>query len=112
MEILIANVADPMISVPTFLGIIASIGVTLVGTVTALWKVIHTSMKTTEERLTGKLDECESKHEEANRQIIDLTEKVGRVEGIVEGFNMARSEIRGLSEAVLERLNSDDRNGD
>ena len=56
-------------------------------------KILHEKAKETELKLAS----CEDQHSEASKQIIELTGRVGRMEGRMEG-------VQGLSEAVLREI--------
>ena len=63
----------------------------LAGVVTALWRQITNTHKTTQE----KLDDCEEQGKETTKSLIELTGKVGRLEGRQDG-------IESLAKSVLE----------
>ena len=56
----------------------------------------------TETRLMTKLDECEKKHEAANKEIVTLSEKVGHLEGEMEGHKQAREDLRRMGDEVAD----------
>jgi hypothetical protein len=56
----------------------------LVGCIGYLHKRLSDSFDRTTRRLSDKLDECESKHHEANTKILELAETVGKLLGYKE----------------------------
>ena len=56
----------------------------LVGCISYLHKRLSDSFERTTKRLSEKLDECESKHNEANSKILELAEMVGKLLGYKE----------------------------
>lgn len=56
---------------------LTAVGGVLSGAITAVYK-----------RLTAKLDECEEKHESATTELRDMSERVGKLEGYMEGLKV------------------------
>ena len=93
------------------LDIIYKLGVPLVvslsGAVAVLWKAMHSQMVKTEKRISVKLNDCESRHVERDKWSVEMSEKVGRLEGLMEGHRQAREDLRDLSSRVVDILHRD-----
>ena len=77
----------------------------LTGAVVFLWKSMHSYLTTSEKRLNKKLAECETKHEERDMWAVNMSEKVGKLEGLMEGHKQAREDLKKLSDQVIILLN-------
>ena len=64
----------------TIAGIITA---SLVGAIGILWKMLMAHMTDKLNKTEEKLEECETKHEQANQNIIDLSGRLGKLEGLV-----------------------------
>jgi len=89
--------------------------VALSGAVTVLWKAVYKQMNDTQTQLiesktelTAKLDQCEEKHHEQNLWAVAMSEKVGKLEGMMEGHNQAREDLKELSNNVIALLKKDE----
>lgn len=76
-----------------YVGIIVT---SLVGVVGVLWKMLMANLQLRLEKTEEKLDECETKHSEATHSLINLSARLGKLEGIVssvskESLNDVRS---------------------
>lgn len=87
--------------------------VSLAGAVGVLWKAVYKQMNDTKEELitnkaelSAKLDQCEAKHKEQHEWAVSMSEKVGRLEGQMEGHTQAREDLRELSSAVIDLLHN------
>lgn len=98
----IALIAESIqgVGVEKVLTLAATIVGALVAAIVFLFKGIQKNMKDSEERLSNKLDECETQHADANNKILDLSVKVGELSGRVAGM----SGMQILSEQVLDKI--------
>ena len=103
-----------LLSEATSQGQLVSAVVVLGGAVAALWR--HSLRKTedTERRLKTALDKCEVGHRETadkreqDQEVMrELTGKVGKLEGLYQGHEQARKDLRGLNDHVLALLNKE-----
>lgn len=65
----------------------------LTGAITALWRHLVVRQASIEKRLVGKLDKCEDEHKEKDTKILNLTERVARVEGRYETIERMHREV-------------------
>ena len=65
----------------TVISIAGGFGTAGAAAITTLWRSTVAATQRTEERLTNKLDECEEKHEAAQIQLVQLSGRVGNLEG-------------------------------
>lgn len=72
----------------------------LAAAVAVLWRSMHKQMTFTEKRLNKKLQECEDRHIDRDMWAVAMSEKVGRLEGLMEGHNQAREDLQSLSDKV------------
>jgi hypothetical protein len=73
----------------------------LAAAVTVLWRSMHRQMVNTETRVCTKLKECEDRHVERDMWTVSMSEKVGRLEGLMEGHEQAREDLKSLSDKVV-----------
>jgi hypothetical protein len=86
--------------VDTPLQIIGFMVIGLTGAVGALWK----SLRATASRTEKDLEQCRAEHKERDAQLLGLTEKVGHLEGMMEGHAQARADLRQLSDLVIHKI--------
>lgn len=77
----------------------------LAAAITVLWKSMHKQMVNTEKRVSKKLQECEDRHVDRDMWTVSMSEKVGRLEGLMEGHEQAREDLKSLSDKVVVLLN-------
>ncbi len=88
----------------TLLTIAGGITAALAGAVTVLWKAASSHARATEQRLETKLDECEEKHEQANKDLHNFWEKVGELSGKVHIAEQVNNSIQALHADVLATI--------
>ena len=69
--------------------------VAMVAVIIGLWNEVRKDLKHTKQWA----ERCEEKHEETRGKVVELTEKVGRVEGRIEGVEWMANKV---IEEVLE----------
>jgi len=78
--------------------------VSLSGAIAVLWKAMHHQMIKTEKRISLKLEDCEKRHVERDKWTVEMSEKVGKLEGLMEGHRQAREDLRNLSVKVADLI--------
>ena len=73
----------------------------LAAAITVLWRSMHRQMVSTEKNISKKLQECEDRHVERDMWAVSMSEKVGRVEGLMEGHEQAKEDLKSLSDKVV-----------
>ena len=68
--------------------------------VTALWHVQRRDHTYTMQ----KLEQCEGKHEQATQTLIELSEKVGRLQGIEEMSDRVLDEVKASNARLIEEI--------
>lgn len=110
MDILAANDPAGLILSPAVItgavGSLASVIGVLWGLTQRMVTRSNTKSDAMEHRLTGKLDECESKHIESTEMIISLTGRVHKMEGRHEVLDRLQSDL-GAMPASLVSMQSD-----
>ena len=76
----------------------------LSGAIAVLWKAMHHQMIKTEKRISVKLKDCEDRHVERDKWSVEMAEKVGKLEGLMEGHKQAREDLRNLSVKVADLI--------
>ena len=76
----------------------------LAAAITVLWRSMHRQMVNTETKISKKLQECEDRHVERDMWAVAMSEKVGRLEGLMEGHERAREDLKSLSDKVVVLL--------
>jgi len=83
----------------------------LVSAIGVMWKVLHGNMKSSEERLEKqlnaqdeKLSDCEERHAEKDRWAMDISEKIGELQGVVTGRQQFKEHLVELTGEVIERI--------
>ena len=84
------------VDLQTVLMVVGAICTPLLGAIVYLWKSLDTRQKSTE----TKLDECEQRHHEKDKQFTDLTVKVAAMDAKVEGYMEAREQVTDKMETV------------
>lgn len=107
MNEIVAQAADGVVSIQTVLTIVGAAGSALVATVIALWKQFHTTVVDTKKEITKRWEDCEEKHDQANTHLIELSSKVGVMEGKIKTYEGVNSRLEQLTEAVLEQVQND-----
>lgn len=79
------------------------IGTALVTTIGHLWKTIREN----EKRITTKLDKCEEKHDESNKAIVDLAQKVGEARGYDEATKAIEAKFESFHRDMIDELRND-----
>ena len=74
----------------------------MAGALAVLWRAMHRQMIATERRVSKKLKDCEDRHVERDLWALSMSEKIGRLEGLMEGHDQAREDLRDLSSKVIE----------
>lgn len=74
----------------------------LASAIVYLFRRLHTVATSVHNDVSEKLNKCEEKHEESNIRMIEMSEKLGRLEGRMEGYGQARADMHKLSNKVLE----------
>jgi hypothetical protein len=84
--------------------IILPLIMSLSGAIAVLWRAMHHQMLKTEKRISVKLNDCEDRHVERDKWSVEMSEKVGKLEGLMEGHRQAREDLKELSAKVAELI--------
>jgi len=91
-------------SLETIYQIILPLIMSLSGAIAVLWRAMHHQMVKTEKRISVKLKDCEDRHVERDKWSVEMSEKVGKLEGLMEGHRQAREDLKELSAKVAELI--------
>lgn len=110
MDFLILMQAEalPSLSAWDIIKVASPIVVTLSGAVGVLWKVINNSISKAEKRefnLSSQLLECNNLHRQRDELNCKMSEKIGRLEGMMTGHKQAREDLQELSQTVINIIN-------
>ena len=84
--------------------IVIPLVMSLSGAIAVLWRAMHRQMIKTEKRISSKLEDCEKRHKERDKWSVEMSEKVGKLEGLMEGHKQAREDLRNLSVKVANLI--------
>lgn len=90
---------SPSLLITGIVGLSSAVGI--------MWKVLTTQQIRVETRLSDKLEKCETKHESQHGDMLKLTGRVNKLEGMFEGHRQAREDLKGLSDYVLEHIHKE-----
>lgn len=76
--------------------------------IATLWALVYKNM----ERTKSMLDDCTKSHEKANQKILQLTERIGHLEGQCHGINKLADQIVLIVRGEHERSSSINRDND
>ena len=118
LEIL-SDTSDTTTVFTTYPQLASYVIITLVTAIGLMWKIVQSKTKSCELRLMdqitnskeiieeGKQDlrECYESHMVKDENLLNLTGRVGRLEGRLEGHEEAREDLRQMSENYVRVLN-------
>lgn len=84
--------------------IIAPAATALAAAVTALWRQSNKTHTNVIERLSAKLDECEDDTDTHHEWAVCISERVGKLEGIVETQSQKNQEVTTFCDQIIQRL--------
>ena len=93
--------AEGSVGVP--IGWLVAVGTALSGAVGALWREQVRRSKQT----SDKLEKCEDKHEQTQGLVVELSSRVGRLEGLNEG---KAEGVEELAQSIVDLVNRNDGN--
>jgi|TARA_R110002096_G_scaffold55026_13_gene141635 dTDP-4-amino-4,6-dideoxygalactose transaminase len=88
----------------TIITVLGGVVVTMAGTVAGIAKLFHNTVKKDKEEVAAKLDLCQTEHKAKDIWALDIQGRMGNLEGMMEGHKQARTDMKGLSNSILTKL--------